>query len=41
METIKEKRGNADPELKRIANASIEELEIEVKIDHEKIMPKV
>jgi succinate dehydrogenase / fumarate reductase flavoprotein subunit len=41
METIKEKRGNADPELKRIANASIEDLEIEVKIDHEKIMPKV
>ena len=41
METIKEKRGKPEPELKRIANASIEELESEVKIDHEKLMPKV
>ena len=41
METIKEKRGNPDSELKRIANSSIEELENEVKKDHEKLMPKV
>ena len=41
METIKEKRGNPDPELKRIANSSIEDLESEVKKDHQKLMPKV
>ena len=41
MLTVKEKRGNAELELKRIANSSIEELENEVKKDHEKLMPKV
>ena len=41
MLTFKEKRGNAELELKRIANSSIEELENEVKKDHEKSMPKV
>ena len=41
METIKERRGNPEAELKRIANSSIEELESEVKKDHEKLMSKV
>ena len=41
METIKEKRGNPETELKRIANSSIEELEKEVKLDHEKLMTKI
>ncbi len=36
METIKEKRSNPDPELKRIANSSIEDLDKEVKLDHQK-----
>ena len=40
METIKEKRENPDSELKRIANSSIEELENEVKKDHEKVNAK-
>jgi succinate dehydrogenase / fumarate reductase flavoprotein subunit len=41
METVKDNRGNPDAELKRIANSSIEDLDIEVKIDHKKLMPKV
>ena len=41
METIKEKRRNPDPELKRIANSSIEELESEVKLDHDKLLSKI
>ena len=41
METIKEKRGNPDPELNRIANSTIDELEGEVKKDHEKLMEKI
>ena len=41
METIKEKRGNPDPELNRIANSQLEELEGEVKKDHEKLMEKI
>ena len=36
METIKEKRSNPDPELQRIANSSIEDLDKEVKLDHQK-----
>ena len=36
METIKEKRSNPDAELKRIANSSIEDLDKEVKLDHQK-----
>ena len=38
METIKQKRNEPDSELKRIANANIEELEKEVKKDHNKFM---
>jgi succinate dehydrogenase / fumarate reductase flavoprotein subunit len=41
METIKEKRGNPDPELNRIANSTIDQLEGEVKKDHEKLMEKI
>ena len=37
METIKQKRNEPDPELKRIANSSIEDLEKEVKIDQNKL----
>ena len=36
METIKVKRSEPEAELKRIANSSIEELEKEVKLDHNK-----
>ena len=36
MQTIKVKRSEPDKELKRIANSSIEDLEKEVKIDHNK-----
>lgn len=36
METIKEKRSNPDPELQRIANSSIEDLDKEVKLNHQK-----
>ncbi len=38
METIKQKRNEPDPELKRIANSTIEELENEVKKDHNKLI---
>ncbi len=41
METLKEKRNEPDTELNRIANSSIEELEKEVKKDHNKLMSKV
>ncbi len=37
MQTIKVKRSEPDKELKRIANSSIEDLEKEVKIDHNKL----
>ena len=36
METIKQNRNEPDPELKRIANSAIEELDKEVKKDHNK-----
>ncbi len=37
METIKQNRNEPDPELKRIANSAIEELDKEVKKDHNKL----
>ena len=37
MQTIKVKRSEPDKELKRIANSSIEDLEKEVIIDHNKL----
>ena len=36
METVKVKRSEPDNELKRIASSSIEDLEKEVKLDHQK-----
>ena len=41
METLKEKRNEPDAELNRIANSSIEDLEKEVKKDHNKLMSEV
>jgi len=41
METLKEKRNEPDAELNRIANSSIEDLEKEVKKDHNKLMTEV
>ena len=41
METIKQERIDPDPELKRIANSTIEELEEEVKKDHNELLSKV
>jgi len=41
METLKEKRNEQDAELNRIANSSIEDLEKEVKKDHNKLMSEV
>ncbi len=38
MESIKQKRNEPDAELKRIANSTIEELENEVKKDHNKLI---
>ncbi len=38
METIKQNRNEPDPELKRIANSAIEELDKEVKKDHNKLI---
>lgn len=41
METIKQNRNEPDPELKRIANSAIEELDKEVKKDHNKLTSEV
>ena len=41
METIKQNRNEPDPELKRIANSAIEELDNEVKKDHNKLTSEV
>ena len=41
LETLKEKRNEPDAELNRIANSSIEDLEKEVKKDHNKLMSEV